>query len=152
MFLPSNGNYPPALASAYLYPVHFLFKTFQRKIRLLQTRRRTSNLSITISDAGGSGKLGKIRVLKTGSRTYDLLITSSNADSGKLRKIRVLETRSRLLVRILTRGKLKKIRVLKSSRAKPLTFRFLVRMLDHYNLLETSRSKTAELRSCDSNM
>lgn len=127
MFLPSNGNYPRALASAYLYPVHFLFKTFQRKIRALQTRRRTSNLSITIWDAG-SGKLGKIRVFKTGSRTYDLQITSSNADSGK---IRVLETRSRLLVRILTRRKLKKIRVLKSSRAKPLTFRFLVRMLYH---------------------
>ena len=130
VFLPSNGKYPHALASAYLYPVHFLFKTFERKIRVLQTRRRTSNLSITIWDAG-SGKLGRIRVLKTGSRTYDLLITSSNADSGKLRKIRVLQTRRRLLVRILTRGKQKKIRVLKSSRAKPLTFRFLVRMLYH---------------------
>lgn len=77
------------------------------------------------------GETRKIRELKTGSRTYDLLITSSNADSRKLRKIRVLETRSRLLVRILTRGKLKKIRVLKSSRAKPLTLRFLVRMLYH---------------------
>ena len=68
--------YPNALASAYLFTVHFLIKTFHRKIRVLQTRRRTSNLPITISDA----------------------------DSGKLRKIRVLETGSRLLVRILTRG------------------------------------------------
>lgn len=77
--------YPNALASAYLFTVQFLIKTFHSKIRVLQTSRRTSNLPITISDAD-SGKLRKIRVLETGSRTYDLLITSSNADSGKLRK------------------------------------------------------------------